>query len=109
MKNSTRRRIEVKQQVRTHFIANHIFDEYYYSCDYQTFLERLEKHKGVVKKQIEYYVEAYPQYYSWDEPVYYDYDSLESIEINLHYISGKFNCFGRLRWMIGLLDQPCYK
>ena len=103
MKQNTRIRMDRAARVRCALIANKIFDDYSYNYNFEQFLERLEKYKGVVNAQINYLNSTYPDNRSGLDT--YGYNDKIRIQGNLEYISDRFNAVFRLRWMAGILEN----
>lgn len=116
MKRSTSNRLKRNERVYNEIIANHIFFGYYNTRPLEEVCKRIVQYSGVIKKLIlildEYdnihYQQfkkefgKFPKYRS--NGVAYNYESIESIKGNLSYISDRFKCDLRLRWLLGVPD-----
>lgn len=87
-----------KADARYHIIAQSLFKDFGYDGNLEAFLIRLQKYKGVVKRQAEFSNRRE----KWNSTPMYGYASIESINNNLSYIADRFNCAGRLYWLLGL-------
>lgn len=90
------------EKIRVGIIANKLFDDYGYDGNLNSFLVRLLKYKGVVQRQARLCVRRE----NWKGGPMYDYADTESINNGLSYIADRFNCAGRLLWLLTLLELP---
>jgi len=126
MKRKLRTKLRRNHKIYNHIVANYLFNDYRYDGNYERFLEKLELYKGVVQRLI--YTEDnfskifYPESKRWERRKHIKYGKIDEklfqpfynisghttyndIEQNLSYISDRFLCSYRLRWMLGLLDH----
>jgi len=106
MKRSTHRRLGKKAESRR-LILEKMFANFYEIEDMTVdhAVEIITPFVGVVKAQLDWLIHS--DYFGADVRngyVTYGYDSDESILGNLQYISDRWNCQFRLKWVLDLLE-----
>jgi len=128
MRKNRVKKLKEKSVIYKDIVTNHIFQKYTYGSGLKEVVRRIKLHSGVIEKLIyisnnydEIYLSAPQrrQYRRWCEKMgikpdlpdarsgeeSYGYADVESIEGTLDYISDRFNCELRLRWMLDLIKH----
>ena len=119
MKRSTSNRLKRKERVYHEIIAKHIFADYFYLRTLEETCARITQYSGVIKKLILLLDQYDNIHYRWlkksnrklgikprSKVTDVDgYESIAEIESTLNYISDRFKCDLRLRWMLNVPDK----
>jgi len=100
MRTSTKQK--ATEICRRDVIANLVFKDYGYDGNFPEFMARLRKHIGTVKAQCAMCERREGKWAATKSM--YDLDSQESIEGTLGYIADRFNCTGRLHFLVALAE-----
>jgi hypothetical protein len=117
MKNKTFKRLEKKAKTWRSVIANQVFEDFYYHWNLEKICERIIKHQNVIIKYRSYLeqrnIRSCKKYKSitpyepdrrlGDET--YGYESIDSIEGSLNYISDRFGGEFRLTWLLEVPER----
>lgn len=117
MKNKTFKRLEKKAKVWRSVIANQVFKDFCYYWNLEETCERIIKHRNVIIKYRSYleqrnirtckkykHITPYePDRRIGDET--YGYESIDSIEGDLNYISDRFGGEFRLTWLLEVPER----
>lgn len=129
MKTTLRRKHRIKREKLERCYYNIVSQEVFWDFLYKrghldAFISRAWKHRGVLKKYYKLLNENYldPRYNNYRDrrksysivflqpdlrngEETYGYDSVESIEGDLNYISDRFSSAFRIRWILDLLEK----
>jgi hypothetical protein len=100
IKNSRNRKREFKKVLDTFFNSNNNYPPKEFI---DSFITSLLPHKPLLTKLYISYLKKDKDYRSGEET--YGYSSYEHIKTNLHYISDRWSCSFRIRYMLDLLDK----
>lgn len=108
MKRSTKIRLRKKAAARCALLTNKVFSNFYsvQNKDLQKAKEIISPYAGVIKAQLKWL--AMTDYFGADDRTgeeTYGYKDKESILMDLLYISDRYNCQFRLRWVLGVLNH----
>lgn len=101
MRTSTKQK--ATEKCRVNVIANQVFKDYGYDGDFTSFMTRLRKHVGTVKAQCAMCQRCEGKWAHTKSM--YDLDNRESIDGTLSYIADRFNCSGRLHFLVALAES----
>ena len=116
MKKQQFHKLEEKARIYNDIVRFHIFNDYAVR-PIAEMANLIDKHRGVIENYIYFLRKATKRIYKeWgSEHKYepdnrtgektYGYKSIEEIEGNLDYISDRFACEFRLRWMLGIPNK----
>lgn len=116
MKIKTQIRLQKKAEVLRHIISNEIFDDFTYRGLNET-VERIEKHRKAIEKLLKIEESINTVWFRGLDRRYpsppdrrtgyetYGYESIESIECDLRYISDRSYAEFRLRWMLNIPEE----
>lgn len=128
MKIKTAIKLDKKFKINARIVSHKIFNEWYYDGDLDRACEQIKKYRGVIRALIRFYDnntlnnspqrytrcshKKYKRKYGWTEypdtrkgDETYGYKSLDSINGNLSYISDRFGCSFRMRWLIEVPER----
>ena len=101
MKHTTKARLYHKVNHWQYLIANHLFNDFFYTGDLNQTCEKITLYTPIIEKLIEYYNDTeYTDYRTGYET--YGYHSIERIESRLNYISDRFCVAFRLNWLLNV-------